>query len=241
MAKTAKKEYSVELPFDRHKDCQNLTELTIKHLPNDGSLGRKKHYGKDSYIWNADEVHDRIYFLEKGRVAISFIDSDGHEAILQNIKEGTAFGELCFCGRDEKDNSIARVVAPSETVAVTLADFVDYMQSNRDVLSALLGTYCMRLSNAQSRVEILTYRGAEERLGHLLLHLADSKNHNNSNNADKVSLTLSHNELAQMAAMSRPHVTITMNKFKQGGIVDYNRNRPLTVNIPALEKHLTGK
>lgn len=241
MAKMATKESPIKLPFNRHKDCQTLTELTIEHLPKDGSLGCKLRHRKDSFIWDADDRQDRIYFLEKGQVAISFLDSNGHEAVVQNVEAGKTFGELCFCGADEKENSIARAVEPSETVAITLADFIDYMQSDREVLSALLGTYCILLSDARSLVEILVHRGAEERLGHLLLHLAVSKTQKNGRNANKVSLTLSHNELAQMAAISRPHVTITMNKFRQNGCVDYGRSSPLTVNISQLEKHLIGK
>lgn len=238
MAKMATKESPIKLPFNRHKDCQTLTELTIEHLPKDGSLGRKLRHRKDSFIWDADDCHNRIYFLEKGQIAVSFIDLHGHEAVVQNVEAGDVFGELCFCGADEKDHSIARAVAASETIAVTLADFIDYMQTDREVLAALLGTYCMRLSDARSQIEILAYRGAEERLGHLLLHLAVSKN---SDNADKVSLTLSHNELAQMAAMSRPHVTITMNKFRQNGFADYGRSSPLTINVSELEKYLRGE
>ncbi len=237
----AKKEHSVKLSFNRHKDCQTLTELTIKHLPQDGSLGRRLRYRKDSFIWDADDRQDRIYFLEKGQVAIFFNDSKGHESVVQNVEAGKTFGELCFCGADEKENSIARAVAPSETIAVTLADFIDYMQTDREVLSAMLGTYCMHLSDARSLVEILAYRGAEERLGYLLLHLAVSKTQKTDGNSDKVSLTLSHNELAQMAAISRPHVTITMNKFRQNGCVDYGRSSPLTINVSKLERHLIGK
>ena len=232
---------SIELPFNHHKDCEALTELTIEHLPKDGSLGRKLRHCKDSFIWDADDRQDKIYFLEKGKVSISFIDSEGHESVLQNVEAGKVFGELCFCGADEKDNSIARAVAPSETIAVTLADFVDYMQTDRDVLSALLGTYCMRLSDARSLVEILVHRGAEERLGHLLLHLAVSKKSSNDKNSNKVSLTLSHKELAQMAAISRPHVTITMNKFRENGFVNYGRSLPLTVDVQKLERYLLSE
>ncbi len=82
------------------------------------------------------------------------------------------------------------------------------------------------------------------RLRHLLLHLAVSQNQKYGEPPGEigvVTIPISHNELAQMAAMSRPHVSVTMNKLRQRGFIDYERNRPLMVNFPVLRKHLTGE
>lgn len=239
-----KKKFPFEFPSNQHQDCQTLTELTIEHLPRDGSLGRNFKYRKGGYVWQPDDRQDKIFFLQQGEVAIFLSDPEGREVVLQTIETGKPFGELCFCGKHNSRDSIARAVAPSETVAVHLADFMDYMQMNREVLAALVWTYCVRLADAQRRVEILANRGAEERLGKLLLHLAMMQNQKYGEpleEPDTVTLSISHNELAQMAAMSRPHVTVTMNKLREKGFVDYNRNRPLAVNVSALRKHLTGE
>jgi CRP-like cAMP-binding protein len=240
----AKKEYPFEFPPNQHQDCQTLTELTIEYLPHDGSLGQVLHYRKGAFVWQPDDLQDKIYFLKQGQVAIFFSNPDGREVVLQTVDVGKPFGELCFCGKYKLRGSIAHAVAPSEAVAISLNDFMDYMQANREVLAALVWTYCVRLADAQRRVEILANRGAEERLGHLLLHLAMMQNQKYGEPAGAigaVSLGISHNELAQMAAMSRPHVTVTMNKLRERRFVDYGRNRMIVVNVPALRKHLTGE
>lgn len=41
-----------------------------------------------------------------------------------------------------------------------------------------------------------------------------------------------------MTAMSRSHVTVTMGKFRQRGLVLYERNRPLVVDVPSLKDYL---
>ena len=237
-----KKEYPFEFPPNQHADCRTLSELTIEHLPHDGSLGRVLHHQKDSFIWLPDDTQDRIYFLQKGEIVIFFSDTEGREAVVQNVEKGKPFGELCFCGKYEKRGSSARAAVPSESVAVTLGDFMDFMQTNREVLAALVWTYCVRLADAQRRVEILANRGAEERLGHLLLHLAVSRNQKYGSiikENSKVIISFSHDKLAKMAAMSRPHVTVTMNKLREKGFIEYERNHPLTVNVVALRRHLT--
>lgn len=240
----AKRKYPFEFPPNQHQDCQTLTELTIEHLPTDGSLGRVLSYDKGAFVWQPDDVQDKIYFLQKGQIVIFFSDAEGREVALQKVDAGKPFGELCFCGKYKLRGSTAHALMPSETVAVSLTDFMDYMQTNRDVLAALVWTYCVRLADAQRRFEILANRGAEERLGHLLLHLALSQNQKYGEPPSEigmVTIPISHNELAQMAAMSRPHVSVTMKKLRESGFVDYGRNRPLMVNVPVLRKHLTGE
>ncbi|MDQ2746394.1 MAG: Crp/Fnr family transcriptional regulator [Acidobacteriota bacterium] len=239
-----KKIHPFEFPPDQHQDCRTLTELTIEHLPRDGSLGKLSSHRKGADVWRPDDVQDQIYFLQRGEIAVYLSDPEGREVVLQTVETGKPFGELCFCGKQKFRDSTARAVAPSETVAISLSDFMDYMQANREVLAALVWTYCVRLADAQKRVEILANRGAEERLGRLLLHLATSRIQKYGETSGEVSiavLPVSHNELAQMAAMSRPHVTVTMSKLREKGFIDYDRHRPLTVNVPALKKHLTGE
>ncbi|MFN2394020.1 MAG: helix-turn-helix domain-containing protein, partial [Pyrinomonadaceae bacterium] len=46
-----------------------------------------------------------------------------------------------------------------------------------------------------------------------------------------------HDELAQMAAMSRPHVTVTMGRLRRRGLVRYERSGPLVVDVEALAKY----
>jgi len=103
-------------------------------------------------------------------------DPQGREITLQSVLPGEPFGELCYClpkkGRRETNS---RVLLNSEVVEIWLDDFVGYLQRHRDVLTALMVTFCLRLSDVERRAEILTYRGAEERLGRLLLQLARTR------------------------------------------------------------------
>lgn len=73
------------------------------------------------------------------------------------------------------------------------------------------------VADSERRIEILANRGAEERLGNLLLHLAMTQNQKYGEppgEIDVATIPISHNELAQITAMSRPHVSVTMNKLR---------------------------
>ncbi|MDQ3685467.1 MAG: Crp/Fnr family transcriptional regulator [Acidobacteriota bacterium] len=235
------KEYPLEFPKGQHENCRTLTGLTEDHLPRDGSTGRVRRYRRNADVWQPDDRQDRLYFLRSGQVAVMVGDAEGREIVLRLIEPGEPFGELCFCGGHKLRETFARAVDASEAIEIDIADFMSYLQSNHNVLAAFVFTFCIRLSDAERRIEFLAYRGAEERLGRLLLHLAATRGVTLKESEADASLSVSHDELAQMAAMSRPQVTLTLNNFRRRKLIAYERGRPLVVNAKALRVYLTGE
>jgi CRP-like cAMP-binding protein len=229
-------------PLRDHHDCEILTGLTVDNVPRDNSLGRARRHRKGGNIWKPDDRSDGIFFLQSGQVAIVSSDRDGREIAFGVIKPGEPFGELCFCAPKKHflRGTYARAVAESEVLEIKLDDFMAFLQTSRELIQAFTFTFCCRLSDCQRRVEFLAYRGAEERLGRVLLHIAATRGKLSDALEGQTVLPVSHDELAQMAAMSRPHVTVTMGKLRRRGLVQYERNKPLTVNTEALSLYLTG-
>ena len=229
-------------PLPDHGDCEVLTGLTVDSVPRDGSLGRARSYRKGGDVWIPDDRSDSIFFLKSGQIAIVASDREGRELVLGVIEAGEPFGELCFCAPKKHflRGTYARAVIKSEVLEIKLDAFLSYLQTSRDLLQAFTFTFCCRLSDCQRRVEFLAYRGAEERLGRVLLHIAATRGKPSDVVEGQIVLPVSHDELAQMAAMSRPHVTVTMGKLRRRGLVNYERNKPLTVDTEALSVYLTG-
>jgi CRP-like cAMP-binding protein len=229
-------------PLPDHRDCEILTGLTVDNVPRDSSIGRTRNYRKGSSIWQPDDRSDSIFSLQSGQIAVIVSDRDGREVVLAVVEAGKPFGELCFCAPKKHSlrEAYARAAVKSEVLEIKLDDFMNFLQENRDALQAFTFTFCCRLSDCQRRIEFLAYRGGEERLGRVLLHLAATRGKPSDTQQGQTILLISHDELAQMAAMSRPHVTVTMGKLRGRGLVQYNRNSPLTVDVKALNNYLTG-
>lgn len=230
-----------EVKFSNHLPCNALTGLTLDHLPEDGSVGRIRHFDKGADIWRPDDRADRIYFLRRGQVVVMSGDSEGNEVIMQVIGRGEPFGELCFCSQEKGlRHTTARAVVESEALEVRYSDFVSYLQKNAGALMNFTFTLCERLSEMKLRVGVLAHRGAEERLGRLLLQLAAPPGQQHAEGTNEVPLHVGHEELAKMAAMNRSHVSVTMGKLRKRGLIRYERNRPLVVDVPALTTYLTN-
>ena len=147
---------------------------------------------------------------------------------------------MCLCTtRTGIRGTTASALVASEAIEIKLSHFLGYLRQNRAALEALMFTFCLRLTDAEHRVEVIAHRGAEQRLGRLLLRLGTSRGRDGRvGRRDTVTVSVSHNELAQLAGMSRPHVTVTMGRLRRRGLVRYQREGPLRVDVPALTVYL---
>jgi len=225
-----------------HQDCRTLTGLTSEHLPRDRSIGRSRQCPKGSFLWTSGTADHQLYFLERGQVAVMLSDEAGCEVIVRVIGPSEPFGELCFCSeRDQPRGNCAQAVIDSEVLQVSFDDFMLYLQRSADALRAFTFTFCKRLADAERRIEVLSYRGAEARLGRLLLQLAAAGGRTSSTRQGEVKLAVGHDELARMAAMTRPHVSVTMGKLRDRGLVHYDRASQLTVDVMRLAAYISGR
>jgi len=233
---------SSEFQLPAHATCGALTSLTWEHLPGDLSFARRRRYRRGTELWRPTDLADRIYFLTKGQIVLLTSTPTGRETIQQVIDAGQPFGELCFCTpNDGRRESNARAVTDSEVLEITFESFLTYLRQNQVALLALVFTFCRRLTDANQRAELLKIRGAEGRLGGLLLQLANARTQTASDPAREVPLPISHEQLSQTAAMSRPNVSVTLGRLRRRGVIRYKRGGPLVVNRKALAKYLRDK
>lgn len=228
-----------ELHLRSHRDCDTLTFLVVDYLSKQPGLGRTHGYPKGTFVWNQGTTDHAIHFLRRGQVLITLNDVEGCEVILRVIKPGELFGELCFCSkREEPRENSARAAIDSESLQLNYSDFVDYLRRSPLALEGFTLRLCERLADAENRIEVLSHRGAEARLGRLLLQLAKKSIVEQSKPEQPVKVAIGHDELARMAAMTRPHLTVTMGKLRTRGLIHYGRGSQLTIEIQRLKDHI---
>jgi CRP-like cAMP-binding protein len=226
--------------FPGHRDDDAASGITLDQLLGDESLGRVRRFAKGAYVWQADDVADRIYFLREGRVVLTTAMPHERPIVLLTIAPEQPFGELCLCAAPtDLRGTTAYALVDSEAVEIKLSTFLPYLHQNRAALDALMVTVCLRLKDAYHRIEVMAHRGAEQRLGRLLVRLATSRERQGRiGRRGRVSVSVSHNELAQLGGMSRPHVTVTMGRLRARGFVDTEREGVVRVDVASLTDYL---
>jgi CRP-like cAMP-binding protein len=220
-------------PVHDHGPCRTLRELILAHALQDG-FGRDRNWQKGACIWRSDDPTDSLYLLKRGRVVI--VDGDKGKT-LATIVEGDAFGDVCF--RSQARKTTARTLTSCEAQKYVYSDLLTRVAMDADLLHDVVHAFCTRLSSADLRIAVLAHRGAQERVGTLLLKLAETRAA--ARNGHESLVPIKHEEISHLAAMSRSHVTVTMGRFRKLGLVRYSRNEPLKVNTLALSKFVEGR
>lgn len=229
------KKYKPALPD--HRDCLGLSEAVRAH-PSFQEIGLELRYRKGAYIWRPEDAADSLYWLQQGQVAELRGPSVAKRIITRVVIPGEPFGHLCFCApKGGIRGTSARVIADAVVLEVKFAGVISTIQASEKLLTAMLFQFCRWLTETERRLEILTYRSAKDRLGHLLLDLGQARGAPVTV-ADDVAIPITHDQLAQMAAMTRSHVTVTMVSFRKAGLLHYGRGQPLVIHLSPLRKYL---
>ena len=126
----------------------------------------------------------------------------------------TTLSASCPCAACEQKRGERRRTrwSSSEAFEIKLNKFLSYLHQNQAARDAFMFTLCTRLKDASHRIEVMAHRGAESSgSAACLLRLATSRDRQGRvGRRDAVTVSISHNELAQLGGMSRPHVTVTM-------------------------------
>jgi CRP-like cAMP-binding protein len=225
--------------FSDHDACKLLTGLVLEHLPSFEKLRRARSYAKGKNVWTPGQPADSVFFLVRGQIAILVKDRERHETIVHVVDSGEPFGELCYCARNHrKRHNFSRAISSSQVIELPLSEFLLILKRDQGLMERFIFTFCERFTEAQRRVKVLANRSAEARLGTLLLQLARSRGKSSGKDGSHVVLHTTHAELASWAAMSRSHVTVTMGRFRRKELVHYTRDKPIIVDVHALERYL---
>jgi hypothetical protein len=123
--------------FPHHRDCEALTGITLDHLPRDGTLGRVRRFVKGAYLWQADDLADRIFFLRTGRVVVMTAKPHERPVALRTIEPNQPVGELCLCTvRTGVRGTTACALVASDVFEIKLNTFLGYLRQNRAALEA---------------------------------------------------------------------------------------------------------
>jgi CRP/FNR family transcriptional regulator, cyclic AMP receptor protein len=105
-----------------------------------------------------------------GSVKISVSTNGGHEAVLNIINPGQAFGEIALLdGRPRTADAVA--MTDCELMVIDRRDFIPVMRREPDVALKLIETLCARIRRTSEQVEDLMYLSLPARLAKTLLEL----------------------------------------------------------------------
>ncbi|HMA36998.1 MAG TPA: Crp/Fnr family transcriptional regulator [Chloroflexia bacterium] len=170
-------------------------------------------------IFTAWDPSDRVYLLKSGRVKLYMLSDEGREITLAIMEPGDIFGETALV------NPAARQVfaeaLDDATVAVMgLADFEALMRGEPGVAFKVTQAIGQQLIRTQRQVESLAFADVSTRLARFLLDQATERGEpQNGSRQLRLSLALTHQEMANLLGTTRETLTSTLNRFVDAGVL----------------------
>ena len=189
-------------------------------------------------VYTCGDQDEMLYFVESGRVKLLMLSPEGKECLLAIHGPGDVFGELCLSGSDSR---LETATAMDATILRKTPRGRFLARLSRDsLLEGFVRYLALRVAEQQQVIADLVTVDSEQRLGKTLLQLARTLGEKNTQST-RIELKISHEELSEMVGTTRPRISFFMQRFRNLGLLETNREHFLVVNEKKLSDYLNQR
>lgn len=170
---------------------------------------------KNGIVYKSGDKAETIYLLKEGRVKITRFSSSRKELTVDILGPGDIFGELTMAGEEKRETN-AVAMEDSLICSIGRKDFEGLVRKTPDLSLAITKWIGLRLRRIESRFENMIFQDVRTRLITIFKDLAQ-KYGVSVKNGIKISIQLSHKDLASLIGASRETVTLELNNLKRSG------------------------
>jgi CRP/FNR family transcriptional regulator, cyclic AMP receptor protein len=221
-----------------HKEARVFCNLAPAALQRLSEITASATYPKGATLFVEGQPSRGVFILCAGHVKLSTSSSDGKTLILRISEPGDLLGlPATISGRPYEVT--ADVIEPTQANFISRSDFLNFLRDHGEaalhVAQELSETY--QTAFAEMRTIGLSH-SAREKLARFLLDW--SAHHPSENGAIKFSLTLTHEEIAQMIGASRETVTRLFADMKKKNLLQIKGSSVIIRDKLGLEQLLQG-
>ncbi len=179
----------------------------------------RRSFARDEPIfWEGDPAEWLVIVVE-GRVKMVKHSESGRETILATFGPGQVVGEVGVLIGDVYPAS-AQAIEPSVTAGLRRAEYIELVRAYPDLAWALLQELGRRLQNAHETIRSMAVEKVERRIARVLLRLASTAGERAAGGAVRITVSLSRQEIADMAGAVLETAIRTISKFQKQGLID---------------------
>jgi CRP-like cAMP-binding protein len=181
---------------------------------------------KSAKLFSQGEQAEAIYFIQNGRVQITVVSAQGKTAILDTLGPRDFLGEGCLVG-DSVRTSTATALEPSTVFRIVKGVMLKALHAQPKLSDQFMTSLLARNVNLEEDLCDQLFNHTERRLARVLLNISHFSRHDKL--PDRKLPKFTHKMLAEIVGTTRPRITSFLNKFRKLGLIDYDKNRDITV------------
>ncbi len=222
------------IKIDFLRNIQLFSSLTDEELNRIGTGITIEEFKKNEVVLHEEDTNEFMYIILFGKVKVIQTTEDGKEIILAVHKADDFFGEVSLI---DGKTSPATVQTLEDSLIAFIAkkDFYSLLVTQSKVLEKMLHIFCSRLRESWERIYILNAKNASDRVKLLFLTLSH-KNGSATSDGIVLNLKLTHQEIADMAGLSRETVTRILDKLQKDGEISILKNKMICMKSTFLQR-----
>jgi CRP-like cAMP-binding protein len=212
--------FKQQLRDSLQREALNVQAVTIKPHTN---------------IYTYGDQDEMVYFIASGQIKLLMVSSQGKECLLSIHTAGDVFGELCLSGLGARRET-ATAMKETRLKKIPCSQFLGRL-SRDSLFEGFVRYLAVRIADQQQIIVNLVTVDSEQRLGRALLQLARTRGKKDPRSI-RIELRISHEELSEMVGTTRPRITLFMQRFRNLGLIESNRDRFLIIKEKKLTEYL---
>jgi CRP/FNR family cyclic AMP-dependent transcriptional regulator len=207
------------VPYFAHLDAATL-EVVAR-----GAL--KRSCAKGQTIFLEGEPCAGLWVVEKGRVRLLRLSTEGREQVVKLLGPGEFFNEVAVL--DGGPNPVSAMAAMESTLWVIERNtMLDLLERYPALAAGVIENLASRARHLLTLVEDLSLRTVRARLAKLLLEQAEG--------GGEAPRRLTQQEMAAQAGTVREMVSRVLRRFEEEGLIQLDRHRLMVLDREGLEK-----
>jgi len=183
-----------------------------------GEGRRTLRFDKKQAIFSQGDAADAVFYIQRGRIKLTVISSNGKEATVGILGEGEFFGEGCLAGQPFRMGS-ASAITSCDVLRIDKKAMMRALHREHTLSDMFVAYLLARNIRYEEDLVDQLFNSSEKRLARILLLLA----HFGKEGAPQSILPeISQTTLAEMVGTTRPRINFFMNRFKKMGFIHYN-------------------
>jgi CRP-like cAMP-binding protein len=178
----------------------------------------KQEYQDDESVFSQGDAADAVFYIQSGKVKLTAVSTQGKEAVVAILPEGSFFGEGCLAGQPLR-MATASTVERSTIIRAEKRVMVGILHKEPEFAERFLAYLLSRNIRMEADLVDHLFNSSEKRLARLLLLMA---NFGQESKPIPLIAKMSQETLAEMIGTTRSRVSFFMNRFRDLGFINYD-------------------
>ena len=218
------------------KNIPIFSSLSELHLEELSEIALEKTYRKNQVIFDQGDPGNSLIVVLSGLVKISLVDSNNHEFIIKTFSANDFFGEMALLDGGTR-SATATAVEDTKALIIFRDNFIGLIKKTPSVALGMLTELSNRLRTTTENISNLTFFDAYGKVARCLLDLAE-KIGKNEGDGMSLELTLSRQELANMAGLSRETFARILKEFQIRGCLKVQGKKITIVDEKVMRREI---